>query len=293
MSIAPRLLTVTVVLALAAGCESGGGNIYGGGGGGGGTGAPTASQRRELMLALEDETEAALTSLTLATPGVPPTFSAPGCPTVSGTTDTDGDGIPNDATVTFANPPCTMAVFRGGTFGITGTMEVQDSTAADTTSYRLILTNLAWAADTATGTRTFTATRNGTRTRTATDTSAILTSDLSIVRQRPNRANTTIDVVSTAEFVPDTSGTLDIGLLLPIGTLTLAGTAHWTRSTEDWTITVATPVALHYDPTCATPQRITSGQLTLDGTINGADGTLTLTWSACGVDPTTVWTPAP
>jgi hypothetical protein len=278
---------------LLAGCESGGGNIYGGGGGGGGSGAPTASQRYELMLASEDESESALAALTLAAPGVPPTFVAAGCPSVSGTADSDGDGIPNDATLTFTNPPCALTTFRGGTFGITGTIRIQDSTSADTTSYRMIITNLAWAADTATAVRTFTATRNGTRTRTATDSSVVLKTSLTIVRQRPNRANTTIDLASVAEFVPDTAGTLHLGGPLPIGHLTLSGTAHWTRSTEDWTITLATPVALHLDPTCAAPQRITSGQLTLTGTINGADGTLTLTWSACGKDPRATWTAAP
>jgi hypothetical protein len=74
----------------------------------------------------------------------------------------------------------------------------------------------------------------------------------------------------------------------------LTGSAHWLRSTEDWTITVTTPVPLTFDPTCAgTPQKITGGKLALAGTINGATGTLTLTFTACGVDPTRTWTEAP
>lgn len=293
MPIVARLCAVTLASGLIAGCDSGG-NIYGGGGGGGGSGAPTASQRYELMLASEDETESALTSFTLAAPGVPPTFVAAGCPTAGSTTDSDGDGIPDDETLTFTNPPCTLPTFRGGTFGITGTIRIQDSTSADTTSYRMLITDLAWAADTATAVRTFAATRNGTRTRTATDSSVVLKTSLTIVRQRPNRANTTIVLATMAEFVPDSAtDTVRVGQPLPIGLLSLSGTAHWTRSTEDWTIALATPVRLHVNPTCAAPQRITSGQLTLTGTINGADGTLTLTWSACGTDPRATWTAAP
>jgi len=289
-----RTLSLGVVFGLLAACDGGGGGVLsGGGGGGGGSGAPTASQRLELMLASEDEAEATLSALSLASPGVPPTFVAAGCPAVGASADSDGDGIPDDATLTFTNPPCTAATFRGGTFGVTGTIRLQDTTATDSTSYLLTLTDLAWTADTATGTRTFTATRNGTRTRTATDSSGVLTTDLTIVRQRPNRANTTIELATVAEFVPDSGDTLQVGQSLPSGHLRLSGTAHWTRSTEDWTITLATPVPMQVDTTCAAPQRITSGQLTLAGTINGADGTLTLTWSSCGVDPVATWDPSP
>lgn len=285
------LLVATVSVAW--GC-TGGGNISGGGGGGGTAGAPTASQRTELTLAMEDEVEAIVSAFTLAAPGVPPTFVSAGCPTGSASADADGDGIPDDRTLTFTDPPCNVAGFRGGTFAVTGTVRVQDTTASDTVSYNLTLTDLAWTATDPATTRSFTATRNGTRSRTETDSSGVLTTSLNLVRQRPNRANTTIDLASVAEFVPDTAGTLRMGQPLPPGTLTMAGSVHWLRSTEDWTITVTTPVPLTFDPTCpGTPQLITGGKLALEGTINGADGTLTLTFTACGVDPTRTWTEAP
>ena len=108
--------------------------------GGGGTsgGAPTNSQRTELVLALEDEAEALLTSFTLATPGVPPSYVAAGCPAVGASADADVDGIPDDQLLTFTNPPCTVAGFAGGTsFAITGTQQIEDTAQTDTTSYRL------------------------------------------------------------------------------------------------------------------------------------------------------------
>ena len=55
MPISSRLLLIVTLGAVAA-C-TGGGTLGGGGGGGGTTGAPTASQRTELTLAMEDEVE--------------------------------------------------------------------------------------------------------------------------------------------------------------------------------------------------------------------------------------------
>jgi hypothetical protein len=285
-----RLFLVVTLGAIVA-CT--GGSTGGGVLSGGTTGAPTGSQRTELALALEDELEALVAALTLAGPGLPPTFVIAGCPTVSASADIDGDSIPDDQTLTYTNPPCSLAGFRGGIFGVTGTVRVQDTTPSDSVSYNLTLTDLAWTATDPATFRTFTATRNGIRSRTATDSSGVLTTTMNVVRQRPNRANTTIDFTSVTEFVPDTTGSLRLGQRLPNGKLTVAGSMHWVRSTEDWTITVSTPVPLTFDPICiGTPQLIRSGILALEGTINGATGTLRLIFAACGSDPIVTWTDA-
>jgi len=290
--ISPRLLLVVALGAILA-C-TGGSTLGGGVLGGGTTGAPTGSQRTELALALEDELDALVAALTLAGPGAPPTFVIAGCPAVSASSDSDGDGIPDDQTLTYTDPPCTLAGFRGGIFGVTGTVRVQDTTPSDTVSYNLTLTDLAWTATDPATFRTFTATRNGIRSRTETDSSGVLATTMNVVRQRPNRANTTIDFTSVTEFVPDTAGSLRLGQRLPNGKLTVAGSMHWVRSTEDWTITVTTPVPLTFDPICVgTPQLIRSGILALEGTINGASGTLRLIFAACGADPILTWTEAP
>jgi hypothetical protein len=267
-------------------------------GGGGSSGAPSVNQRLELALAVEDEAEAVVAALTLSGPGVPPGFVAPTCPTVGSIADTDGDGIPNDQTLTFTNPPCTVVGLRPGTLGVTGTVRIQDSTASDSSSYRLTFTDLAWTAvDTVGGTRGFTATRNGTRSRTATDSSTVLNTNMTIVRQRAGRANTTITLTSLAEFTADTvtpPDTVKLGLPLPKGTLTITGNLNWRRSTENWDLAIATPTPLAFDTTCTTtPQRISTGALTLTGTISGANGVLTLTWAGCGADPTRTWTATP
>jgi hypothetical protein len=188
-----------------------------------------------------------------------------------------------------------MTPFRGGTFAITGSLKIQDTAATDTTSYRLTYTNLLWSAtDTAGGSRTYTASRNGTRSRTATDSSVTLKSTMAILRTRPNLANTQISMTTSALFVVDTLDSLRVFGPLHAGKLKLNGAMTWQRSTENWTPTIATPSPLVYDPTCDTvPQRFSSGQVTLTGSIANANGTLSLTFTSCGKDPTATWTPSP
>jgi hypothetical protein len=288
----PRFLPVLLCLGAAVNCETSGGSIILPPGGGG---APTGSQRTELMLAIEDEVEAAITALTLTGQGMPPTFTPPaGCPTATASGDTDTDGIPDDQTLTFANPPCTLTPFRGAgaSFDITGELQIRDTTT-DTTSISLTYTDLAWTGTDPATTRTFTATRTGTRTRTGDDSTATLTSDLNIIRARPARANATIDLVTTSRFVAD-SDTVRIGQALPGGGLVITGTMQWRRSTENWSLTLDTPTPLHVEPTCiTTPQMVDSGVVTLTGTVSGSAGVLTLIWEACGTDPTTSWTSTP
>jgi hypothetical protein len=281
----PLLLGAAVIVA----CETPG-LIPSGGVTGGGT--PSVNQRTELALAMEDEVEAVIAALTLKVPGVPPGFVAAACPTLGPNGgNTDGDSIPTDQTATFANPPCTVTGLRPGTLGVTGTLRVRDSTDSDSVSYLLTLTDLAWAAvDTAGGTRSYTATRNGTRSRTQFDSATVLTSDLTILRTRPGVANTTITLTSVSEFTTDSIAspdTVQTNQALPEGTLTITGSLHWHRSTENWDLAIATPTALHFDSTCTTtPQRIDAGVVTLTGSISGSDGVLSLTFTACGVDPT-------
>jgi hypothetical protein len=105
---------------------------------------------------------------------------------------------------------------------------------------------------------------------------------MTIVRQRAGRANTTITLTSRAELIANTE------------TLTITGTLHWQRSTENWDLAIATPTPLAFNTTCTTtPQRIDAGVLTLTGTISGAAGVLSLTFTGCGVDPTRTWAASP
>jgi hypothetical protein len=256
---------------------------------------PTANQQNELSASLQDEVSGSLAALTVSAPGTPAFFPViANCPTVSNTTDSDADGIPDDATLTFQNPPCTASGFHGGNLAVTGSVRVQDPSGANSTAYNLTLTNLAWAFTDSAGGTFYTALRNGTRTRIGSTSAARVVNDLTIQRQRPPIANATLTVQTTDSFIAATPGTLQVGQPLPSGFATITGTLTWHRSTENWSLAVATTSPLQYDATClTTPQRIVAGQITLTGTVANVPGVLTVTWSGCGTDPARHWIAAP
>ncbi len=263
--------------------------------GGVGTPGPSANQRFELATSLQDEVESAMPALTVSSPALPAAYPViAGCPAQPSTTDTDGDGIPNDATLTFLNPPCIAPGFRGGTMALTGALRIQDAAVGNTSAFNLTLTDLAWVFTDSAATRTYTSTRNGTRARTGTADVASIVTDLTTVRQRPARAHATLTVATTTSFTASTPGTIQMGQPPPSGALSVAGLLTWRRSTENWSLAVATLVPLRYDASCvSTPQRITAGTLALTGTVADVPGVLTITWSACGTEPAHQWIATP
>jgi hypothetical protein len=266
------------------------------GGGGGGNNPPPINRFTELANTFNDAAESELATLTVSLPGLPLSFPAiAGCPTVSNTTDDDGDGIPDDATYTFANPPCLWPNFHTGSLAVSGTVRIQDSSQTTDSAYALTFTNLTWIfADTSADSLTYTAVRNGKRSRAGSDSAITLAVTDTVKRTRPQiTAIATISKDLLWNFVATTPGDIEVDQPLPEGIITVTGTFHWKRSTEDWTLTVATPTPLVYDPTCTTTaQRITSGQVTLTGTISGTAGTLRITWSECGTLPTRTFIPS-
>lgn len=276
----PRHRSLAAVLLLAA-CGEVSGSIN--------TPGPNASQALELGLAVTDEGESAVAAATVARVASPPGWSLPnGCPTLTGTADADGDGIPDNGTFTYAAPPC-EAPFRNGSIALTGTVGITDPNFANNAGYTLNYNDLRWAYVDSTGPLDYSATRNGTRARLGSSNAMTVTTDLTIVRSRPGRSDATVDWTGAATFTAATPGTLLIGQPAPDGTLSLAGTLRWRRSTEDWTATVATLSALVYDKDCANTPRFRGGTITLTGTIAGQNGVLQLTWSQCGVRPVATW----
>ncbi len=261
----------------------------GSGGGGGGTNPPPTNRFTELANSLEDAAESELPTLTLTQPGLPFSFpTTPGCPTVSSTADADADGILDNATFSFTNPPCSTTGFFGGTLTLTGAVRVQDSSLTSDSAYALTLTDLTWTFVDTAGTLSYTSVRNGQRSRVGSDSTITLAVTDTVKRSRPQiTAVATIAKELVWGFVADTPGTILVNQPLPSGSITVTGNWHWRRSTEDWTLAVATPTPLVYDPTCTTTaQRIKSGQVTMAGAIAGVTGTLQINWSACGKLPT-------
>ncbi len=256
---------------------------------------PTANQQNELSSSLQDEVTGSLAAVTVSAPGTPAFFPViANCPTVSSTADNDGDGIPDDATLTFQNPPCAATGFGGGSLAVTGAVRIQDPSGANNTAFDLTLTDLTWAFTDSAGTARYTSVRNGTRSRIGSTSAARVTNAITIQRLRPPIAAATLNVATTDSFIAATPGALLVGQPLPSGFVVITGSITWHRSTENWTLAVATTSPLQYDATClTTPQRIAGGQITLTGTVANVPGVLTITWSGCGTDPARHWTATP
>jgi len=271
---------------------------------GGGTGGLTTGQAIEIGTAAQSEIESEMSGITAGEAGAPVGFSyrsatgfsgpnglaIAGCPTVSSTTDADADGIPDDATFSFTNPPCSVTGWRGGTFALTGDVRILDTNQGNGFDFTATFTDFMWEFTGPGGVNSWSATRNGTRARTGTTNAASLTVDMLIEWRRPARAMASLHKTGTVLFTADTPGSLHANQPLPDGTFDITGTLTWQRASEDYSFAITTPVPLHYDASCTlTPQRIDSGELHADGTVNGVTGTLIVTWTACGTEPTVQW----
>jgi hypothetical protein len=215
---------------------------------------------------------------------------AAGCAEVSNTTDSDGDGAPDEATFTFAPPACSFTGYRGGTLEITGTIVLSDPTptAADF-AYQATLNDFTWTFTSPGGGDSFSAVRNGTRALTGNADGLSLTNTITVVRTYPVRPQGTVSHNLLLQFTPAAGETLERGQPLPDGTITKTGTLTWSRNSRSRTFTVTTVAPLVWDASCTTERKIASGEtrLTLaDG------GYVRVVWTGCGENPVRTFVPA-
>ncbi len=244
---------------------------------------------------LRDEVEAALSSLTLGssldpigTTQAPPDAAsvvAEPCVSPSSAADSDGDGVPDDATYLFTAPPCRFTGWRGGTLDIVGSLRIQDpSTTSAGFGYDATLTGLRSRFTSADTKVIYDVTRNGTRTLSGSVSGLLLTADLQVIRTFAGHPDAAVDKQWSLNFTPATS--LQINAPLPTGTLDIAGTVDWTRGTEHHVLTITTPTPLQYDAGCTdTVQRISSGDLVAAGTFGEEEGLVRVSWRGCGSEP--------
>ena len=244
---------------------------------------------------VRDEIEAALSSLTLGssldpigTTQAPPqaaSMLAVPCVSPSSPADSDGDGVPDDATYLFTAPPCDFIGWRGGKLDIVGSLRIQDPTPTGAGfGYEGTLTGLRSRFTSADGKVIYDVTRNGTRTLSGSVTGLLLTADLQVIRTFAGHPDAAIDKQWALNFTPTTP--LQINAPLPSGSLDVAGTMDWTRGTEHFAMTVTTPTLLQYDASCAeTVQRIRAGELQAAGTFGEMQGFVRVSWQGCGSEP--------
>ena len=245
----------------------------------------TPSAATDIGEMARDEVEANLDALTLPT-SLAPLGTGAACATAGSTSDTDGDGIPNDATYTFTAPPCRFSGIRGSTLDVVGQLRIEDPAPdaagfgydATVTALRFTLT-----ADDSDDPN-YTVTRNGFRTLGGNTSGLQLVTDLQAVRTFTGQPDGAVEEQLTVDYEPETP--LQINQPLPSGTLDVSGTLGWSRGGESIDLTLTTTSPLHYSSDCTdTPQRIDDGELRADGTFEGVPGYVRVRWTECGRDP--------
>jgi hypothetical protein len=257
-------------------------------------GGPSNEQVGAVGGTTRDEVEASLNSLTLATTIEPLGAEAsegvgsvgqPPCATPSTTTDSDGDGIADDATYLFTAPPCSFAGFRGSTLDIVGQVRIQDPTpSAAGFDFTATLSALRFTYTPASGAAVYSVTRNGTRSLTGSVDGLQLATNLQVARTFTGQSDAAVDQQWTVSFTPETPLTLNQAL--SSGILEVEGTLGWTRGTESLDLTVTTETPVHYNASCSgDSRRIDAGEVHVNGTFGEATGYIRIRWSECGKDP--------
>jgi hypothetical protein len=257
-------------------------------------GGPSNEQVGAVGGTTRDEVEASLNSLTLTTTIQPLGAEAsngvgsvgqPPCATPSSSTDSDGDGIPDDATYLFTAPPCRFTGFRGSTLDIVGQIRIQDPTLTDAGfDFLATLTALRFTYTPTSGSAIYSVTRNGTRALTGSVSALQLATDLQVARTFPGQSDAAVDQQWTVSFTPESP--LALNQPLPSGTLDVEGTLNWTRGTESLDLTVTTETPVHYNAGCSgDPRRIDAGEVRANGTFGDVTGYVRIRWSECGKDP--------
>lgn len=207
------------------------------------------------------------------------------CVTPSSPTDTDGDGIPNDASYTFTAPPCRYGDVRGFTMDVVGQLRITDP-ASETAGFgaNLAFTNLRFSLNADDSDQDYSLTRNGTMALTGSTAGLELTTDLQVARTFTGLSDAFAEHDLTLGFEPE--NILQINQPLPSGSVTVSGAVSWNRQNENFDLTVTTVTPLHYDAGCsATGQRFDEGELRVSGTFDETPGAVRIVWEDCGDDP--------
>jgi hypothetical protein len=214
---------------------------------------------------------------------------AGGCPTVDDGTDSDGDGVPDDATFTFAGGGCTEFVDSVGTFTRSGSVAIVD--IGTEPGYQLAWEDYRVQLD-AIGGGVSVVALNGTWDVTADATSATLQEFLEMTTEEQAGAETTTGTFTfdwTAHFESD-GEPLDLSLPLPSGSLVVQGPMTWTLDELSFSFDASTSEDIAFDAGC------TAGLEFLAGAIralqqDGWGTVVDVRYQGCGLEPHITYAP--
>jgi hypothetical protein len=210
------------------------------------------------------------------------------CVTPSSSAETDGDGVPDDATYTFTAPPCRYEGdlgVRDFTLDVVGQLRIVDP-VPETPGFgaNLSFTELRFSLSAEDADRSYSFIRNGTMVLTGSTAGLELATDVQVRRSFTGLSDAAAEHVWTVGFNPETS--LQINQPLPSGSVTVSGAVGWTRQNESFDLTITTATPLHYDASCdASGRRFDDGELRVSGTFGETPGYVRIVWQNCGEDP--------
>ena len=194
-----------------------------------------------------------------------PAAGAP-CPAIDNTTDSDHDGIPDNATLTFALPQC-ESVVNGDSTEVTGTVHLTDPVYSPPPSpaafgYEASLSDLTVHFGAMDADSSFTDTRNGAELLLLGPQGLAQTHGFRIAHQDHGGLANVVDQWN-ATFTPAPGQALVPGVPLPPGFFAAQGHTSWARGDAVAQFEIITAIPLAYDPTCpeSAPNRIRSGEI--------------------------------
>jgi hypothetical protein len=216
-------------------------------------------------------------------PGFKPGKPNEKCVTItpSPVVDTDGDKVPDSATMTFdcSRDSTNYSASR------TGTIQISDpSSIAGEGGFDSVINLNEKRTNKLTG-KVVTESRTGERHPRRNGDKITQNHDITIARTVTGESDASIHNVWKLEFSATTAGSIVKGSLLPAGTLSIDGTHTAVRDGVTRTHTVQTPTVLTYDPTCSADIKYVAGVLKVTATGAEKDGSLEIAYGACGTDP--------
>ncbi len=203
-------------------------------------------------------------------------------------TDTDGDGIPDELTVTYTLPDCHLED-EFGSMDITGSMHLVDGTPTVAgMSFSLAMDGVRVAiADPEFG--TITVTRDGTGSVDHTSSQLLQVYDFS-TQIRSQDASARFATEWDLDFDAAPGSSIIAGAPLPDGTYTPSGTTVIEQMRDRYTFTVSAPTALAYSAACAEDpftydNPFTAGVLRVDAVGGEGMGYVEAVFSEC-MEPT-------
>jgi hypothetical protein len=202
--------------------------------------------------------------------------------------DADGDGVPDDLTITYDPTICTFTNSMGATFTKSGTIHILDLSQTTRNAFRVEYGALK--SEFVFQDNSFVRQLDG-FTQLVADATGFSAQETITVHRESTRSGISDNSKNwDVKFTADAGQVFSYHADLPTGDLTINGSTSRTKGGVTKTFAVVTATPLHFDSTCNADDRIVSGELDITHTTAAGTTAIVVVWNGCGVDPTVTTT---